>query len=180
MNLLRPLFLLILLFGFATTLPTAVSSAQVEDQQPQMTAETRALFTPTVKEYGRPGFPRITVYVWGNADSGVWNVEKGTDLLEFITVVSRARMTDSSPDRRRVETFSLYRNQQPGDGDPFFETEVEGMFANRGSYPALQEDDILVLETRTRGRFTWRDIARVTGTVAALVNTYLLFDRLNE
>jgi len=179
MNGSRSLFLSALVCGLFTMGSLAPSTAQAQEQ-PQMTAETRALFTPTVKEYGRPGYPRMTVYVWGNADSGVWNVERGTDLLEFITVVSRARMTDSSPDRRRIETFSLYRNATPGTDAPFFTSEIESIFSDRGNYPTLQEDDILVLETRTRGRFTWRDIARVTGTIAALVNTYLLFDRIGS
>lgn len=145
-----------------------------------MTTDTRALFTPTVKEYGRPGYPRMTIYVWGNADSGVWNVERGTDLLEFVSVISRARMSQNSPDRRRIERLSVYRDQEPGRGDPFFESDVKDIFADRNSYPALQEGDILVLETDTRTRFTWRDIARVTGTVAALLNTYLLFERLGD
>jgi hypothetical protein len=176
---LRSFLLLIGVLGLTTVTPVLPSWAQAQEPQPQMTAETRALFTPTVKEYGRPGYPRMTIYVWGNADSGVWNVERGTDLLEFISVVSRARMTDNSPDRRRVEKLSIYRNQQPG-GTPFYETEMKDIFSDRQSYPALQEGDILVLETRTRGRFTWRDIARVTGTVAAILNTYLLFDRLGN
>jgi hypothetical protein len=179
MTLLRFLFLLTLLGGLVTTLPSAVAPVQAQEQ-PQITGGTRTLFTPTIKEYGRPGFPRMTVYVWGNADSGVWNVEKGTDLLEFMTVVSRARMTDTSPERRRIETLSVYRDATPGNGRPFFASDVQDIFSNRTSYPALQEGDILVLETRARGRFTWRDIARVTGTVAALLNTYLLFDRLGN
>ena len=179
MNHLRLLFLLLLVCGLATTLPSTVSPVRAQEQ-PQLTNETRTLFTPTIKEYGRPGYPRMTVYVWGNADSGVWNIERGTDLLEFMTVVSRARMTDTNPDQRRVESISLYRDASPGSGQPLFTSEVQAIFSDRTGYPALQEGDILVLETRTRGRFTWRDIARVTGTVAALVNTYLLFDRLNE
>jgi len=175
----RLFFLLALLFGLSTTLPSGVSPTLAQEA-PQITGGTRTLFTPTIKEYGRPGFPRMTVYVWGNADSGVWNVEKGTDLLEFLTVVSRARMTDTSPDRRRIETLSVYRDATPGTGSPVFKSDVQDIFSNRGSYPALQENDILVLETRAKGRFTWRDIARVTGTVAALLNTYLLFDRIGN
>jgi hypothetical protein len=171
--------LLAALLVVATMVPVPPSAAQAQEQ-PQMTAETRALFTPTVKEYGRPGYPRMTIYVWGNADSGVWNVERGTDLLEFVSVISRTRMSENSPDRRRVEKLSVYRDQRPGGGDPFFESNVKDIFASRDSYPTLQEGDILVLETQTRTRFTWRDIARVTGTVAALLNTYLLFERLGN
>ena len=168
------------LFVLATMASVGPPAAQAQEQPQMVTAETRALFTPTVKEYGRPGYPRMTIYVWGNADSGVWNVERGTDLLEFVSVISRARMSQNSPDRRRIERLSVYRDQQPGRGDPFYESDVKDIFAYRDSYPALQEGDILVLETETRTRFTWRDIARVTGTVAALLNTYLLFERLGD
>lgn len=177
---LRSSLFLASLLGLFVLISTVPSSVQAQEE-PQVTSGTRAMFTPTVKEYGRPGYPKITVYVWGNADSGVWNVEKGTDLLEFLSVVSRARMTDNSPDRRRTERLSIYRDQRPGEAEsPFYETEVQELFSSRGSYPSLQEGDILVLETRTRNRFTWRDIARVTGTIAALLNTYLLFDRLSN
>jgi hypothetical protein len=148
-------------------------------QAQQAPPDARALLNPTVKEYGRAGYPKITVYVWGNADTGVWNVEKGTDLLEFVSVVSRLPMTDNNPESRRVETLRLYRDQNPG-GDALFESKVEKLFARRGNYPALQEGDILVIESETRTRFTWRDIARVTGTVATVLNTYLLLDRIQD
>ena len=138
------------------------------------------LAPPTVKEYGRPGYPKITVYVWGNADSGVWAVEEGTDLLEFLSVTARTRFSDRNPDERSIELLRMYREGRPGTDDPFFESRIEELFSRRGDYPALQEGDILVLETQTRSRFTWRDITRVVGTVAAILNTYLLLDRLND
>lgn len=134
---------------------------------------------PTVKEYGRPGYAKITVYVWGSADTGVWNVEKGTDLLEFVSVVSRVQMASRSPDQRVVEKLSLYRDESR-QGDPYFETQIEELFSSRGSYPALQEGDILVLESQARNRFTWRDVARITGAIATLLNTYLLLERVRN
>lgn len=167
-------FLVLILAGMVAVGPSVVQA----QEQP---SQSQATFGPTVKEYGRSGVPKMTVYVWGNADSGVWRIEKGTTLLEFASVVSRARMTDNSPDQRRVERISIYRDQSPRSGeDPFFETRIETLFAERTSSPALQEGDILVLETRTRGRFTWRDVARVAGTIATLLNTYLLFDRISN
>lgn len=175
MTSLRQGFLFVVCIGLALLLVPAEAQAQ---QQP---TDARTLTNPTVKKYGRSGYPTLTVYVWGNADTGVWNVEKGTDLLEFVSVVSRVRMAENDPDSRRIETLSIYRNQNPeGDNDPFFESRIKDLFANPDTYPDLQEGDILLLETETRNRFTWRDIARVTGTVAALVNTYLLLDQLND
>jgi hypothetical protein len=172
---------LYLVFALLITLSFGVPAGPAVAQSPQQQADAGTLMNPTVKEYGRAGYPKITVYVWGNADSGVWNVEKGTDLLEFVSVVSRIRMVENDPDRRPIRTLRLYRDQSPeGDEDPFFETRIETLFGDRSNYPSLKENDILVLETEARNRFTWRDIARVTGTVAAVLNTYLLIDRFNE
>lgn len=154
--------------------PTLVRGQQFGDPQPQQLASQQ----PKVKEYGPEGVPKITVFVWGNADSGVWRVEEGTDLLEFLSVVSRLQMRDRSPDRRIVQTLSLYRDGNPSQGDPFFESRIEKLFSARSGYPQLQEGDILVLEAQAQNRFTWRDIAQVAGTIATVLNTYLLIQRI--
>lgn len=176
MNMIRPAvltaFLGLSLLLFAD--PTLVRGQEFGDQPPQQLANQQ----PMVKEYGAEGVPKMTVFVWGNADSGVWRVEKGTDLLEFLSVVSRLDMRDRSPDRRLVKTLSLYREENPNQGDPFFETRVENLFSGRDSYPQLQEGDILVLEIEAQNRFTWRDIAQVAGTVSTLLNTYLIIQRV--
>lgn len=157
---------LLLVFFFASTGPVDV-----------LAQETPTTTTPNVKEYGRPGYPEMTVYVWGDADTGVWNVEEGTDLLEFLSVVSRLRFGENRPDQRAVQTLRLYRDGRV-EGSPVFESRVQELFTEREEYPDLQEGDILVLETRSRNRFTWRDVREVVGTAAVLLNTYLLIDRL--
>jgi hypothetical protein len=167
---------LLLLLGSLVAAPAVLPP----ETRAQQIADVRALSAPTVKEYGRPGYPRMTIYVWGNADTGVWSVERGTDLLEFVSVVSRAQMGGRQPDVRMTQVLSIYRDQTPESGDPYFQVEVTDLFGTRETYPALQEGDILVLDTKVRRRFTWRDIAQVTGVVAAVVNTYLLLDGLGD
>jgi hypothetical protein len=117
--------------------------------------------------------------VWGDADTGVWSVEEGTDLLEFVSVISRVQFGDRRPDERSVQRLQLYRDGRT-EGTPFYESTMEDLFTERGEYPSLLEGDILVLETTTRNRFTWRDIREVVGTAAIFLNTYLLLDRLND
>ncbi len=149
-------------------------------------AETAAQFDqdlvtgPTVKTYGRPGYAKVTVYVWGTADTGVWSVEQGTDLLEFLSVAVRTAGNTRNADVRSYQVFKLYRENQNRRGDPFFEARMDDLFSRTLSYPEIQEGDILVIETIARRRFTWRDISQVTGTLASLVSTYLLIDRLND
>ena len=137
------------------------------------------IVTPNVKEYGREGYPEITVYVWGNADTGVWNVEKGTDLLEFLSVVSRVKLGERAPDHRSIETLEVYRDGRT-QGEPFFQARVEELFTKRDAYPELTDGDILVLERTTRRRFTWRDFGQIVSTVGVMLNTYLILDRIRS
>lgn len=135
--------------------------------------------TPNVKEYGRSGYPQVTVYVWGTADTGVWRVEEGTNLLEFASAVTRIQNENRSPDRRFVKWLRVYRESHPG-SDPFLETRLEDLFSERTTYPTMEDGDILVLENQARNRFTWREVAQVVGTVGTLLNTYLLFNRIRN
>lgn len=137
------------------------------------------ILTPNVKEYGRPGYPVFTVYVWGNADTGVWSVEKGTDLLEFVSVISRTQFGDRGPDRRAIQKIKLYRDGRT-QGKPFFEAPIQDLFTARSSYPPLQAEDILVLETEVKSRFTWRDVGQVVGIASTVLNTFLILDRLQN
>lgn len=138
-----------------------------------------SLLTPNIKEYGRPGYPVITVYVWGDADTGVWNVEEGTDLLEFVSVISRTQFGNQGPESRSIQKIKLYRDGRT-EGKPMFEARVQDLFTARSSYPDLQSEDILVLETQVRGRFTWRDLGQVIGIASTILNTYLIIDRLQN
>lgn len=169
----RFLYVFAVLLGAALLLPTGAATAQAQ-QVPQST-----LLTPNVKEYGRPGYPVMTVYVWGNADTGVWSVEEGTDLLEFLSVISRVQFGERNPDRRATELLRLYRDGGPGD-EPLFEAQIQDLFSQRNQYPALQEGDILVLETKVKTRFTWRDVGRVVGVAGTFFNTWLILDRIRE
>mgnify|MGYP006280611613 CR=1 FL=1 len=153
----------------------ATPSVGWAQQSPQLSALT----SPQIKEYGRPGYPKITVYVWGNADTGVWNVEEGTGLLEFVSVISRVQFGNQRPESRNVQTLRIYRADRT-DKDPFFESRVEKLFTERTVYPSLKDGDILVLETNVKNRFSWRLFREIISTAAILLNTYLLLDRLND
>jgi hypothetical protein len=137
------------------------------------------VLTPNIKEYGRPGYPVFTVYVWGNADTGVWSVEEGTDLLEFVSVVSRTQFGDRGPDSRSIQKLKLYRDGR-AEGEPAFEARIQDLFTARSSYPTLQSEDILVLETEVKSRFTWRDVGQIVGIASTVLNTFLILDRLQN
>ncbi|HKL87596.1 MAG TPA: hypothetical protein VJ884_01235 [Salinibacter sp.] len=173
MFILRRLLIRTLLLSAALILAVGPSLVQAQ-QLPNVTT-----LTPNVKEYGRPGYPVFTVYVWGEADTGVWSVEEGTDLLEFISVISRAQFGARGPDRRSIQKLKLYRDGK-AEGKPFFEARIQDLFTARGSYPTLQSEDILVLETQVKGRFTWRDLGQMIGIASTILNTYLILDRIQN
>ena len=132
-----------------------------------------------VNVYGRPGYPKITVFVWGQAQNGVWLVEEETDLIELLTVAARSDVTLRQPERRSETYVKLYRNgASPQGSDPLFSAKVEEVFSGRRSYPALQDGDILVVETQVRRRVTWWDVSQIVGTVSSGVSLILLLNRL--
>lgn len=142
-----------------------------QDMSPEITSLSET------KDYGRPGYPRVTVYLWGNADSGVWTVEEGTDLLEFLSVAARGDFNQSAETRKK-NLLRVYRRGQV-DEKPIFETELDKIFARQIEYPELQDGDVYVVESIQKRRFFYkfRQVSQVTGAVASLVSLgVLLFD----
>ncbi|PEN09237.1 hypothetical protein CRI93_00465 [Longimonas halophila] len=134
---------------------------------------------PAIQDYGRPGMPRITIYVWGNAQTGVWTVEEGASMLEVVSATARVGLDERNPERRQIHTLRLFRDGDRS-GDPAFEARLEDVFSRSVTLPELRERDVLVIESRTRRRLSWRDISQVTGTIASVVSIFILLDRLDS
>jgi hypothetical protein len=134
---------------------------------------------PAIQDYGRPGMPRITIYVWGNAQTGVWTVEEGLSMLEVVSATSRVGLDERNPERRQIHTLRLFRNGNRS-GDPEFEARLEDVFSRSVTLPELRERDVLVIETRTRRRLSWRDLNQVAGTAASVLSIFILLDRLEN
>ncbi|MES3628723.1 MAG: hypothetical protein PPP56_00995 [Longimonas sp.] len=133
---------------------------------------------PGIQDYGRPGVPRITIYVWGDAQTGVWTVEEGASMLEVLTATSRVRLGEQNPDRRQIRTLRVFRDGNRS-GEPEFEARIEDVFSRNVELPELRERDVLVVDTRTRRRLSWRDINQVAGTAASVLSVFLILDRLS-
>lgn len=130
-----------------------------------------------IQVYGQPGNPKMNVYVWGQAQTGLWSVDVGTDLLEFASIITTSGMTANRADQETTLILQLFRAGRGG--EPVFEKMIEDVFVSR-SYPELNDGDILVLKERTRRRFTWRDVSQVLGTVTSTVSLVLLIERLQD
>jgi hypothetical protein len=131
-----------------------------------------------IQVFGEPGNPKINIYVWGQAQTGIWSVDEDTDLLEFASLVTAGGFRSNRPDQEVDLFIQLFRDGRLTQ-EPFYEKNVEDLFASR-SYPELQSGDILVLKERVRRRFTWRDVSQVIGTVTSTLSLVLLIDRLRR
>lgn len=135
-----------------------------------------------IKQFGEPGVPKMTVYLWGDAaNNGIWRVDEGTDLLTFLSVAAASGFADRRPDVQTNVVISIYRQGEGGGSGPLFQSEATGILSEpRSSLPALRDDDVVVVETQTRRRFTWRDISQITGTAASLLSLYFSIQRLRD
>lgn len=124
-------------------------------------------------DYGRPGYPRVTIYLWGNAQNGMWTVEQGTNFLEYLSVAARGNFNEAAETRVKNK-IRLYREGQIDD-EPVFEADLEAIFSRKVDYPKLQSGDVLIVESIQRRRFfTFRNMSQVVGTTASLVSLGLL------
>lgn len=135
-----------------------------------------------IKQFGEPGVPKMTVYLWGDAaNNGIWRVDEGTDLLTFLSVASVSGFASRRPDVETNIVLTVYRQEQGSGNEPFFRAEATNILAeSRGSLPTLRNEDIVVVETQTRRRLTWRDISQITGTAASLLGLYFSIQRLRD
>lgn len=145
-----------------------VAEAQETPDDPTMGTETSQ-----IKDYGRPGYPRVTVYLWGNAESGIWRVEEGTDLLEYLSVAARGTFRHDS-DTRVKNILKIYRKGQVNE-EPVYESTVDEIFARQSTYPELQNRDVIVVESVERRRlFSFRSISWITGSAASIASLVFL------
>lgn len=132
--------------------------------------------TSQTNDYGRPGYPRVRIYLWGNAQNGVWTVEEGTDLLEFLSASATGNFNRSTETRPK-NILKVYRRGQVGQ-DPAFEMGMREIFARQNEFFDLQNGDVLVVESVQKRRyFTFRGISRVTGTIASVASLIFLIQR---
>lgn len=121
--------------------------------------------------HARPGQPTVQVSVWGTIPRpGIYEVPDTTGLDKLLTMAGgaplEARQEGREPPRITVRVY------RPGpDGrTQIFDAQLETLLEGRPQYPALRDDDIVVIETvLSRQPFGWRDVLSVASTVGTLV-----------
>jgi len=131
-----------------------------------------------VNTFARPGQPTITVYLWGTVGSpGIWRIERDTDLVTFLSAVQVPGLgTEDQNVRRRFE-LHIYRTSN-GERQQIYEERVENLIAGGAKPPpALQEGDVISIQTETRRRINSRTVLEIVRTATSLLTLYFIIDR---
>jgi hypothetical protein len=120
--------------------------------------------------HARPGEATVQLSVWGTVPRpGIYEVPDTTDLDKLLTMAGGAPLEARQEDREAPTiTVRVYRPEQDGRAQ-IFEAPLERMLQGNTSYPALRDDDIVVVETvRPKQPFGWRDVLSVASTLGTL------------
>ncbi len=130
--------------------------------------------------HARPGDATVQISVWGTiGNTGIYEIPEDTQLDKLLTMAGGApidaRQRGQDPDDIRI---TLYRADESGNRTVVYEEPLQDLVENP-EYPALQDDDILVVELeRARTPFRFRDILGIVSSLASLTLLGLrIFDR---
>jgi hypothetical protein len=131
-----------------------------------------------VNEFARPGQPTMTLYLWGAVGTtGIWRVERDVDLIQLLSVASVPGVGTAEGDVRRRFVLHIYRDEG-GERREIYAEEVENLIGGGGApAPALQDGDILAIETRERRRISLDLVFTTLRTVSSFLSVYLLLRR---
>jgi len=120
--------------------------------------------------HARPGEATVQISVWGTVPRpGIYEVPDTTDLDKLLTMAGGAPM-EARQENREAPTITV-RVYRPtgGERSKIFERQLENMLTGDTQYPALRDDDIVVVETvRPKQPFGWRDVVSIVSTLASL------------
>ena len=105
-----------------------------------------------VNEFARPGQPTMTLYLWGAVGTtGIWRVERDVDLIQLLSVRSPACRAWARRNRMCASGLSSTSiGSRAGSAQQIYEEEVENLIGGGAApVPALQDGDILAVETQT-------------------------------
>jgi hypothetical protein len=120
--------------------------------------------------HARPGEATVQISVWGTVPRpGIYEIPDTTDLDKLLTMAGGAPLeaqTEGQDDA--TITVRVYRPEQDGRAQ-IFEAPLERMLQGNTSYPALRDNDIVVVETvRPKQPFGWRDVLSVASSLGSL------------
>ena len=148
-----------------------IGYAQVDDPESRRVAFFR---------YVKPGQTTMRVSIWGNVEApGRYEVQAGTDLLELLSLAGGP----SDRLRRSNERHhtSIVLSRKTGTAlSVIFEAPLIDLTTGATTYPSLQDEDLLKVDTVINRSFDWRDGITVVGGLATLTLLVLRVTKIAE
>lgn len=117
--------------------------------------------------YSRPGALTHQIYVIGNVNPGIYEVEQGTSLTELFVLASGAPITPRNQYEKNRTTVRLYRLTSSG-RELVCESLLEDLLTNNQPEVILGGGDVMAVEVERRLQFSWRDGLSIATAAAAV------------
>lgn len=119
------------------------------------------------KTYFSQGELTMQVFVVSSTGStGIYEVGTDTRLMELITLAGFAPPVRN--DRSVVRnTLSVIRPRLGN--EPIYEARLEDFVREPERHPALEEGDVIMIESVQRARFTWREAVQIISGVSSVL-----------
>jgi hypothetical protein len=109
---------------------------------------------------------------------GIWRVERGADLVQFLSHLRVPGLLQQQSQTRSEFTLKIYRGAAQS-RELIYEIRLDELLEEGGDYPELQDGDILAVELRQR-QSRLQLFRLVTGVVSSAASLTLLFLRLRD
>lgn len=131
-----------------------------------------------INQFARPGRPTITVHIWGAVSSpGLWRVEEDIDLIPLLSAAGVPAIGVDDANTKQTIMLKIYREDDRGHRQEIYLETLEKVLNAGGTYPTLENGDILHVITKTRAKLSY---TTVMATIASLAATALLLIRLRD
>ena len=122
-----------------------------------------------ITDFSRPGRPTMFVYVWGTASTpGIWKVEQDVDLLELMASAQIPNFGNTEGTTKTTMTLRIFRDSGSQRVE-IFQSEMNELLTSGKSYPDLEANDIIMIETKSKQRFNAQTVFSAIGAAASLV-----------
>ncbi len=161
-------FCLLILFGSA-----GLAHAQ------RLNELDRSRYSPAAYyNFAEPGDVTILVNVWGSVrNPGLYEIPQGTRMNTLVSIAGGPELVSSVTARnKRIITLRLLRATD-GQHRPVVDTQMTDEVLIAKDDPVLSNQDVLILETRLKEKFSIRDVFPI---VAAIGTVALAIERITR
>ena len=130
-----------------------------------------------ITDFARPGRPTMLVYIWGTASApGIWKVETDVDPVELLSAAQVANYGNIDATNKQTTYISIFR-QRGSQRSEIYKAKMEEFLKAEKKAPALEDGDLLLVETITKQRFS---LQTILSGIAAAGSIVLLIIRLDQ